>query len=171
MKLFDKALFEEKLLDGDEGERCFKHWANETDEVLSVSKVPHQSYPYDFLVEFEKVGVCTFEIKTACPRYDGKPWEAFTAEVCSIYNGKEHIPEYRAFTDEVDYIVYYDKQASELYFYEASEFASYVEKNVGKARMNQYGTARYIFVPKASPAAGFRRCYKWDSVWSLKEYV
>jgi hypothetical protein len=171
MKAFDKKLFAEKLIDGDEGERCFKHWANETDEVLSVSKAPHQSHPYDFLVEFQGVGVCTFEVKTACPRYDGKPWEAFTAEVCSIYGGKEHLPQYRKFTDEVDYIVYFDKDACELYFYEASAFAGYVERNVGSARMNKYGTASYVFVPKMSVAAGFRRCYKWDSVWSLQECV
>jgi hypothetical protein len=168
---FNVQLFNEKLKDGDEGERCFAHWAKSMDTVVAVNKVPHGHFPYDFSVTFTNGNTRVFEVKTACPRYDGKPWVAFTAETCSLYNGKEHLPEYRKHVGTIDYIVYFDKQESELYFYDAVVFAEYVAAKEGTARMNQYDTAKYVFVPKQSIDAGFVSSFKFDGSWTRKECV
>lgn len=166
---FNVQLFAEKLQDGDEGERCFAHWAKSLSSVVAVNKMPHGHYPYDYSVTFSNGETHTFEVKTACPRYDGKPWTAFTAETCSLYNGKEHIPEYRRHVGAIDFVVYFDKEACELYFYDGVTFASFVAANESTARMNQYSTAKYVFVPKRSLAAGFVSCFVFNGTWARKE--
>lgn len=147
--------------------------------VAKVSQTNFSKDKYDIKVVLTNGGILNIEVKAA----KGGPWKYkggnFRAETETGHLVKDadgdivwetiKRPDYLTNHHKINFMVYYDIVAEELYFYDCSKFAAHVESRKDTANIIEANTAKCIFFRQEDKAAGFLKMFNLTdrNIWEI----
>jgi hypothetical protein len=118
---------------------------------LAVRKMDFKSEAADFECVRHNGAIHVWEIKTVKGL-----WDNYTIEVEQLNVSEDsRIPKHISHHNEINYMAYWDIERCELLVYKMEELYKFILANRHKAVMNNFGTAKIIFLPRHSINAGY----------------